>query len=301
MQTITLTSEEIRLLLSCKCPDAVQLYLYRRAEQPLELAMEALQFSGAQIRTAADCLRQLGLWDSNEKPQAPLPEPPQYSETEVANAMREKNCQFSKLVGEAQRRLGRTLSTEELKILLSFVDYLRMPAEVAALLISYCVERNRKRGMRAPSMRSVEKEAYHWADENIDTLEAATHFMQTQMQIQTRITHLRSMMQIDQRRLTSAEEQYLKAWIGMNFPDDVIKLAYEKTCIQTGGLKWAYMNSILKSWNEKKLHTLQDIAMGDSAPKRSKTQEINSMYQRHSQTTLTPLERQAVASALEEG
>lgn len=300
MQAVTLTVEEIKVLLNCKYPDAVALYLYRKANEPLELAMEALGFDAPRMRSSADTLRRLGLWDSMEKSPMPQPERPKYTETDVHNAMGGQKGEFSKLVGEAQRRLGRTLSTEELKILLSFVDYLRMPVEVAALLISYCVERSRRRNGRTPSMRSVEKEAYHWADEGIDTLEAAIHHMQTQMQIQTRVSHLRNMMQIQERRLTQAEEQYLTSWITMGFPDDVIKLAYEKTCVNTGGLKWAYMNSILKSWNEKNLHTLRDISAGDGAPKR-KGKEINDMYQRHSHTTVTPLEREAIQRALEEG
>ena len=86
----------------------------------------------------------------------------------------------------------------------------------------------------------------------------------------------------------------------MGFPDDAIHLAYEKTCLNTGGLKWPYMNSIITSWHEKGLHTMRDIQTGDSAPKR-KTAEPKGIYQTHGQTTLTPLERQAVASALEEG
>lgn len=301
MEAITLTSEELRILLSCRCADAVQLYLYRKSGEPLELAMAALDFSGERMRNASEQLRLLGCWEHGERSVPnPPPEKPRYSEVDLEKAMAAKDSNFSKFVGETQRRLGRTLSTEELKILLGFLEYLRMPTEVAALLLSYCVERNRKKGMRAPSMRSVEKEAYRWADENIDSMESALRYIQTQNQIQTRISRLRSMMQIDQRRLTSAEEQYLTKWIQMGFPDDAVKLAYEKTCLNTGGLKWAYMNSILTSWHEKNLHTVQDITVGDSGPKR-KSGDNKGMYQTHSRTTLTPLERQAVASALEEG
>ena len=59
------------------------------------------------------------------------------------------------LVGEAQRRLGRVLSTEELKILLSLHDYLGLPTEVIGILITYCIQRSRARGLvRAPSLRT---------------------------------------------------------------------------------------------------------------------------------------------------
>lgn len=294
MQGVALTTEELRKLLSCGCSDAVTLYLYKKSEQPLETALDALHFTVPQMVGATDCLRQLGLWEVVQRPTF-QPERPVYTEDDVHRAIHESKGQFSKLIGEAQRRLGRTLSTEELKTLLSFTDYLRLPTDVVGLLLSYCVERARRRNMRAPSMRTIEKEAYRWADESIDNLETACFYAQQQLQIHTRITQLRLFLQIEQRRLTTTEEQYLTSWIQMGFPDETIRLAFERTCLNTGGLKWNYMNSILKSWHEKNLHTPQEIAQGDSAPKNS-----NQMYQRHNDA-LSPLEQKAVAQALAEG
>ena len=297
MESVTLTREEMQLLLGCRCPDAVQLYLYRKAGEPLELAMAALDFTGERMRIASEQLRLLGCGGAPAKTKLSPPPKREYTQADLEEAMRAKGGSFNHFVGDVQCRLGRTLSTEELKILLGFLDYLRMPMEVASLLLCYCVDRNRQKGMRAPSMRAIEKEAYHWADENIDSMETALQYIQTQNQIRSRISRLRAMMQIDGRKLTSGEEQYMTRWIQWGFPDDVIRLAYEKTCMNTGGLKWAYMNSILQSWQEKNLHTVQDIAQGDSAPKRKNDR---GMYQTHNQTTLSPLEREAIASALEE-
>ena len=265
MQSVTLTTEETRKLLSCSCPDAVALYLYRKAQQPLETALDALHFTVPQMVAATDCLRQLGLWETASRP-ALQPEKPVYTDADLREAMKDNKAAFSKLVGEAQRRLGRTLSTEELKTLLSFTDYLRLPPEVVGILLTYCIERNRRKGIRAPSMRTIEKEAYHWADEGIDTLEAACFHVEAQRRLFTRMQQLRLLLGLDSRRLTADEERYLSTWISMGFPDESINLAYERTCNQTGAFKWAYMNSILKSWHEKQLHTPQEIAEGDTAP-----------------------------------
>ena len=161
MQGVTLTSEELRKLLSCGCPDALALYLYRKAGLPLETALDALHFTVPQMVAATESLRQLGLWEAPVKRQPPA-ETPSYSDEQLHSAQRDPN--FSKLVGEAQRRLGRGLSTEEMRTLLSFTDYLRLPSDVVGMLLAYCVERNRRRGVRPPSMHAIEKEAYHWAD-----------------------------------------------------------------------------------------------------------------------------------------
>lgn len=295
MQSVTLTNEETRKLLSCNCTEAVSLYLYRKAGQPLETALDALHFTVAQMVSATDCLRQLGLWDTATRPPL-LPEKPVYTEADVREAMQHHKGEFSKLVGEAQRRLGRTLSTEELKTLLSFTDYLRLPIEVVGILLSYCIEKNRRKGIRAPSMRIMEKEAYRWADDHIDTLEAACFFVETQRRLFDRVQRLRLMLHIDQRRLTADEERYLSTWVSMGFEDNAIYLAYERTCNQTGAFKWAYMNSILKSWNEKNLHTVDEIRQGDTQSARTRN---NGMYLQHD-SELSPLAQQAVRRALEE-
>ena len=108
---------------------------------------------------------------------------------------------------------------------------------------------------------------------------------------------LRQLLQIDQRRLTPAEEKYLVSWIRMGFRDDTIRMAYERTCLNTGALKWAYMNSILTSWHEQNLHTAEEILAGD-APRKPE-QRRASAYQQHD-AALSPLAQEAVARMLAE-
>ena len=106
------------------------------------------------------------------------------------------------------------------------------------------------------------------------------------------------MLQLDNRKLTADEERYLTTWVSMGFPDESINLAYERTCNQIGSFKWAYMNSILKSWHEKNLHTPQEIALGDGAPPAA-SKRRNDGFQRHG-GKLSPLAKRAVQNALKE-
>ncbi len=227
----------------------------------------------------------------------PTPERPQYTEEDLTREQQAGDGRFRNLVGEAQRRLGRTLSTEELKILLSLIDYLRLPTEVVGVLLYYCLERSRRRDSRAPSMRAIEKEAYRWADEGIDTLETASYYVQQQLLL----THPRAAAApaaADRPAPPdSAEEKYLVSWIRMGFRDDTIRMAYERTCLNTGALKWAYMNSILTSWHEQNLHTPEEILAGD-APRKPE-QRRASAYQQHD-AALSPLAQEAVARMLAE-
>lgn len=264
--------QDWRKLLAAASGDSALLYLYLRAGGSHDQAETALRMSKSRLDCACSSLRQLGLW--NDEPVKVLrpAEPPVYSEEDLIRQQRQ-NTDFQRLIGEAQRRLGKLLSTEELKILLSFYDYLAMPVEVVSVLISYCIQRARLRGgQRLPSMRIIEREAYHWSDLNIDTLEEAAAYMQTQLEKQTQVGQIRQILQISDRKLTQGEEKMVLQWLDWGFGAQEIAKAYEKTCMNTGGLKWAYLNSILKSWHEQGLHSVQAIEAGDKTPGKTTAQ-----------------------------
>jgi len=266
IEAIAISQSDVRKLLSAANPEAALLYIYLHSGNPASDAGKNLQLSDSRLSCAAAVLRQLGLW-VEEKPIHIAPgERPQYSETDVLKAMDTDNS-FRSLYGEIQRLLGRSLNTEELKILLGFVRYLGMTPDVIYVLVCYCKDRARQKGsLRNPSLRTIEKEAYAWAERGIDTVEEAAAFIQTQNVRNSRIGRLMKLMQIRGRALTAAEERYAAGWLDMGFDESAISMAYEKTCLNTGGLNWAYMNKILQRWHEAGLHTADQIQRGDQKP-----------------------------------
>lgn len=255
-----LPQEQVRMLLVACDGDAALYYLWLHSDRAMPCPL-----TGDRLQKAQATLRRLGLEETRQKVLV-RDEHPTYTEEAVTKNLQER--EFSALVGEAQRTLGRILSTEELKCLLSIHEYLRLPGEVVSILISYCVQRNRARGMRAPSLRNVEKEAYRWADAGIDTVDVAVRYMQTQLLRQSRQGKIAALLQITGRRLTAGEENYVNQWTDWGFGDEVIRLAYEKTCMNTGGLKWPYMHSILASWHDKGFRTVEEIRKGDGTGKK---------------------------------
>ena len=256
---------ETQKLLSAASGDGALLFLYLKSGNSLENAGRELNMSETRLSCAAATLRQLGLWQQ-EQQKAVFGERPVYTEQDVLRAVGSDNA-FHSLYGEVQRRLGRTLTTEELKILLGFVRYLGLPEDVICVLVTYCIDRARQKGsLRNPSLRTIEKEAYAWAEQGIDTLADAAAFIHGQNVYFSRMGQLQRMLQIRGRSLTAAEEKYAKAWLEMGFEDDVITMAYERTCLNTGGLSWAYMNKILLRWKEAGYVTAEDIRLGDRKP-----------------------------------
>jgi DnaD/phage-associated family protein len=264
-QGITIEQAELRKLLAAASGDAALLFLHIQNGGDLANGETVLQMTKSRIECAAATLRQLGLWQEERKI-IPLGERPAYSESDVLSAMN-KDGNFRLLYGEIQRLLGRAMNTEELKILLSFDRYLGLPCEVISLLVSYCKERARSHGkLRNPSLRTIEKEAYAWAEQGIDTLEDAAAFIQNQNVRRSRLHRLMDLLQIRGRALTPAEEKYATAWLEMGFSEEVLSMAYERTCLNTGGLSWAYMNKILARWQEAGLYTLEQVKSGEKKP-----------------------------------
>ena len=301
---ITISNTDLRRLLACANGDAALLYLYLAAGNALSSAGEALRMTQTRLDLSAASLRQMGLWTQEEQKHLVPAEAPSYTEEDVTREYR-TNPEFPSMVGEAQRRLGRLLSTEEIKILLSVYRYLGLPPEVISILINYCIQKNRARGQtRLPSIRSIEKEAYRWADLGIDTMEEAAVYMQSQLQMQANVERIRHLLGIEGRKLTAGEEKLITAWLSWGFGEREIKLAYEKTCMNTGGLKWPYLNSILKSWHEQGLTTLEKIETGDRLPERPARNQAKPGYNvQHHDDDLSDIQRAAIRRMLgnEEG
>ncbi len=260
---LNISRDHARKLLATASPDAAMVYLFVSCGNPLEEAEQVLKMGAGRINCAVATLRQMGLWEEPKKIMIPTGERPNYTEKDVFEAM-DSDMDFRSLYGEVQRVLGKSLNTEELKILLGFTRYLGLSPDVISVLVNYCKERQRIKGVhRAPSLRMVEKEAYAWAEKGIDTMEEAAAYIQTQNAYNMRMAHIKHLLQIRGRKLTQAEERYAHAWSEMGFDDEAIQMAYERTCINTGTLKWPYMNSILKRWHEAGLHTGEQVRTGD--------------------------------------
>ena len=265
IESVTLSPGQLQRVLAAGNPDAALLYLYLRAGNSPDAIVGDLKLPAERMHAAMAMLRQLGLW-SEETPPRFLPgERPSYTQQDVLEAAGDND--FRALCGEVQRVLGKSLNTEEMKILLGFTRYLGMSADVISVLVCYCKERARQRGsLRNPSLRAIEKEAYAWAERGIDTMEEASAFIQAQNVRNSSLHKLMDLLQIRGRNLTPAEERYAESWLEMGFSREALSMAYERTCLNTGGLNWAYMNKILQRWHQAGLHTPEQIRSGDQKP-----------------------------------
>ena len=152
-QDLTIPEQDWRKLLSAASGDAALLYVFLRTGGTPEQADIVLRLSKTRMECASAALKQMGLWPETAKIMRPA-QPPVYTEADLLNAQK---TGFPQLLGDAQRRLGKVLSTEEAKVLLSIYDYLGLPAEVISLLITLFLYSKVYRGKIKPMFAQIEE------------------------------------------------------------------------------------------------------------------------------------------------
>lgn len=234
-------------------------------------AARALKWGADRLAAAHTALVGMGLAEKAAAP-APLPiaeadEPPEYTAADIAKELEDNTSSFPGLVGEVQRRLGKVLSTADLKTLYTMYDFFALPAEVICLLVSHCVEdMEHKYGAgHKPRMSQIRKEAAIWRRLGVDTAEQAEAHLKRQATLRTREGAILALVGVQGRAAVDGERRFIAEWVDMGLPDDVIRLAYEKTVFKKQSMNWPYMNSILRSWQQKGLRTVAQIKAGDSS------------------------------------
>lgn len=257
------------------------LWLCRSGVYNGDRAAEELCRTLGEMDRAYEKLCRMGLYpitpDRKETPSSPAEELPQYTVNDVLRRSSEDGS-FKAVLQEAERVLGRSLSSPDMKILFGIYDYLALPTEVIFVLLNYCTELYRQKygPGRLPSMRSIEKEAYSWANNEILTLEQAEEFIEESRSRRSRAEEIKAALGIRGRELTPTERKYVFLWLDMGFSVDALSVAYDRTVTNTGSLKWNYMNKIVSSWHQKGIHTVQEIEEKDRrTPTPAKNTEPN--------------------------
>lgn len=235
-------------------------------------AAQALRLTPAQVSAAAEKLRAMELLQGSAATQPPADVLPEYTAEDVVRRT-ESDDAFRGVLAETEGLLGRTLSGADLKTLFGVYDHLGLPPEVIMLLLHHCVEDFRERygPGRLPTMHWVEKEAYIWANREIMTLSAAEDYLRQKGERRELTARLARALGIRDRELTASERKYIEGWLELGFPPEALELAYDRTIIGTGSLKWPYMNKIILSWDSKNLHTVEEIEKGDGVRRAAKT------------------------------
>ncbi len=273
VETVTMTGDAARRLIGCGSGDAALLYLHILQSGGVfdrDDAAAKMGRTAAQVDSAMAVLRRLQLVKDEEGGQRPAgpaqpDELPHYDVEDISREMNEGSA-FPALVREVEQALGRILTAADLQTLFGIYDHLGLPPEVILQLVNHCISEYSRRytTARRPTMRYVEQAAYTWEREGVFTLDAAEEYLRRYARRQDATAAAAEAMQISGRPLSTTERKYIASWLDMDYGPEEIAEAADRTITNTGKLAWKYMDTILRSWHGKGLHTLREIREGDA-------------------------------------
>lgn len=282
----SISAQALDTLIAAHDGDVALLYIYRLRtnDRNNERAARALCRTLREIEAADEKLYRLGLEEAerapapakptptNDRPPvppAPADELPEYRAEDVVRRSREDG-EFAAILGEAQRVMGRALSSVDMKTLFGVYDYLGLPTDVIMLMINHVARQYTTRygTQRRPNARAIQKEAYHWANREIMTVEQAEEYIRAAEERKSLLAGVKDALAIKGRELTKTEKDYISSWLDLGYSVEAISIAYDRTVTNTGALKWSYMNKIILSWKEKGLMTAEEIEQKDSRTRK---------------------------------
>jgi len=124
-------------------------------------------------------------------------------------------------------------------------------------------------------MSVIRTAAYRWKESGVDTLEAAEAYLKKLEYYRSQEGALLAAVGITGRKAAPGERKYLTAWAEMGFPAETVAMAYDRTVTNTGTMKWAYCNAILKRWHSEGRHTPEEVTAGEQRPRRNTPQKVS--------------------------
>lgn len=247
--------------------------------------------TGVPVLEVTDCVlfwQQVNVLDEHTRQSAPavqnIPQPtetkivPQQSEPKItqSNAARRKqefkpseitnilesSSDIAQLFKIVESFLG-TLNHTQQNSLIWMYNYLGLKKEVILTLVQYCIT------IEKTNSGYIEKIACKWAENDINSLDAAQEEVQRLTHCNDFIGAIMKKFEMN-RRPTTKQSEFISSWQKEGFSIDLIGYAYEKTIEQINKLSFEYINKILMSWKESGFTTVRSVRDSEISYKKNK-------------------------------
>lgn len=206
------------------------------------------------------------------------PKRPEYTSEVIAFKV-SKEPRLASLLEETERIFGKLLSPSDINSLFTLYDWVGLDPDVILMVVSHCYSNGQK------GMKYIERTAVEWFEAGIDTVEKAENHIKTLEEKKSMISKISSVIGANGRALTELEAKSISAWINeYGFGLDIIKKAYDTTVNTSGKYSISYMNTILRSWNDKGYKTIAEIdeqakSFKQSRKKKTAAIDVNEYFE----------------------
>ncbi|MCL1787106.1 MAG: DnaD domain protein [Defluviitaleaceae bacterium] len=180
---------------------------------------------------------------------------PQYTIDELT-VYRQQSQDIARIFERAEQTLGKLLYYNDMNVLFSFHDWLRLPLDVIEYLLVYCADNGHR------NLRYIEKCALDWADNGIDDLEKALQYVQNFDKNYRTILHY---MGQNSGYPTPSHRKYMDKWLDeWKMSLDLIMEACDRCVSQIDKPKFNYVDKILADWHKKGIVDIAGVKAADA-------------------------------------
>ena len=178
------------------------------------------------------------------------------------------------LVSEVQSALGKTLSNADIATLLMLKDTCGLPLDVILMLVQYAISIDKA------NMRTIERLGVSWANEGVDSVEAADNKIRLASQRTKCYSVVASAFGLNNAGSpTKKQLDYSHIWVSeWKFSPEMLREAYER-CVDTKGeMKFNYIDGILKRWHHNGICNKNDLAASETLKQEKKSSSNTGSY-----------------------
>lgn len=157
------------------------------------------------------------------------------------------DSKIKELFDFAQESFGRYLTYSDLNAVFGFYDYLRLPLDVIQILIAYCADNGHR------NLPYIEKVAMDWAAEQIDSVQKAEEKILGMNELFYKVKKALAVSNLNDKQ----REFFLDWQKNFSMPDELIVEACNVTMMSIGRPNYKYIKSVLTTWHENNIRTLE--------------------------------------------
>lgn len=167
------------------------------------------------------------------------------------------------MLQDIEKLLGRTLSSKEIAMYISWLKDFNFSPEIILLMIQYCVLKGKT------DSRYIEKIAISWFDAKIKNINDAQTFIKKHEDKWSNIRKILKYLGIKDAEVMKPQEEIFNKWLNKyGFPVEVIYKACDICFKRINKADFKYIDGILSSWNRENIKTLEDIEKKDKKKAR---------------------------------
>ncbi len=178
------------------------------------------------------------------------------------------SADISELFKTAESILG-TITHNQQNSLIWMYSYLGLKKEVIITLLAYCAS------IEKTNPGYVEKIAYNWSENEINTLDAAQDEVSRLTKFYDFTGKIMKSFEMKQRP-TSKQSKFIDQWQNAGYSMELIHYAYEKTIERTNQLSFEYINAILLNWQNNGYTTIRHVQEAEENHKKKKSSSSQS-------------------------